>query len=77
MIEHLRHWLHRRGHPVRYADLERLLRNQALSREEVLRKQQRDLADIVAVAAGNTAYTRRSWRRTWTAGRWRWSNCPS
>jgi phenylacetate-CoA ligase len=56
MIEHLRHRLHRRSHPVRYAQLERLLRNQALSREEVLRKQQHDLADIVAFAAGHTAY---------------------
>ena len=56
MIEHLRQWLHRRGHPVRYALLEQLLRNQALSREEIVRKQQRDLADIVAFAAGNTPY---------------------
>jgi len=56
MIEHLRHWLHRRGHPLRYAHLEQLLRNQALSREEVLRKQQRVLADMIAYAAGNTAY---------------------
>jgi phenylacetate-CoA ligase len=56
MIEHLRQWLHRRGHPVRYAQLEQLLHNQALSREEVLRKQRRDLADLVAFAAGNTAY---------------------
>jgi len=56
MIHPLRHWLHRHRQPVRYAQLDELLRNQALSRAEVLQKQQRDLADIVAFAAGNTAY---------------------
>lgn len=56
MIHPLRHWLHRRSHPLRYAQLGRLLRNQAMSREEVLRQQQRDLADMIAYAAGNTAY---------------------
>jgi phenylacetate-CoA ligase len=56
MIHHLRHWLHRRRYPPRYAQLEQLLRNQAMSREELLHKQQRDLAGIVTFAAGNTAY---------------------
>jgi len=56
MMEPLRPWLHRRRHPVRYAQLDQLLRNQALSREAVLEQQRRDLAGIVAYAAGNTAY---------------------
>ena len=52
----LRSWLHARRYPVRYAELERLLRNQSLSREELSNKQRRDLAEIVAFAAGNTVY---------------------
>lgn len=52
----LRHWLHRRRYPLRYAQLDRLLRNQALSREQLLRKQQADFADIVAFAAANVPY---------------------
>jgi len=56
MIPALRHWLHRRRHPVRYAQLDQLLHNQALSREQVMEKQRRDLAGIIAFAAGNTAY---------------------
>jgi phenylacetate-CoA ligase len=56
MIARLRHWLHRRRHPLRYAHLARLLRTQALSRNELMAKQQRDLADIVAFAATHTPY---------------------
>ncbi|HET9462435.1 MAG TPA: hypothetical protein VFO43_00515 [Thiobacillus sp.] len=56
MIDRLRHWLHRRRHPLRYAHLDRLLRTQALNRNELLAKQQRDLADIVAFAATHTPY---------------------
>ena len=56
MIDRLRHWLHRRRHPVRYAHLDRLLRTQSLSREQALQKQRQDLADIVAYAAAHTAY---------------------
>lgn len=52
----LRHWLHRRRYPVRYAQLDQLLANQTLSREQLLRKQQADFAAIVAFAAANTAY---------------------
>jgi len=55
-LHSLRHWLHCRRYPVRYAQLEQLLRNQALSREQLLRKQQADFAGIVAFAAANTAY---------------------
>jgi phenylacetate-CoA ligase len=56
MIDRLRHWLHRRRHPARYAQLEALLRTQALPRDDLLAKQQRDLADIVAFAAAHTPY---------------------
>ncbi|MDP2432886.1 MAG: hypothetical protein Q8O33_12750 [Pseudomonadota bacterium] len=58
MIPALRHWLHRRRHPVRYAQLDQLLRNQALSRKQVLEQQRRDLADIVAHASNNVPYYR-------------------
>ena len=56
MIETLRHALHRRRYPLRYAHLDTLLKTQALSRAQLLAKQQRDLADIVAFAAANTPY---------------------
>ena len=56
MIERLRHALHRRRHPLRYAHLDALLRTQALPRDDLLAKQQRDLADIVAFAAAHTPY---------------------
>jgi len=56
MLRSLRHWLHRRRYPLRYAQLDQLLRNQALSREQLLRKQQADFADIVAFAAANVPY---------------------
>ncbi|MDP1645771.1 MAG: hypothetical protein Q8L71_09755 [Thiobacillus sp.] len=56
MIERLRHALHRRRHPLRYAHLDQLLHTQAMRRDELLAKQQRDLADIVAFAATHTPY---------------------
>lgn len=56
MIEPLRHWIHRRRHPLRYAHLDSLLRTQALNRDELLARQQRDLAAIVAFAATHTPY---------------------
>ncbi len=56
MTSILRSWLHARRHPVRYAELESLLRNQSLSREDLSSKQRRALAEIVAFAAANTAY---------------------
>jgi phenylacetate-CoA ligase len=56
MIARLRHWLHRRRHPARYAQFDTLLRTQTLSRDALLAKQQRDLADIVAFAAAHTPY---------------------
>lgn len=56
MITRLRHWLHRRRHPLRYAHLDALLRTQSLKREDLLARQQRDLADIVEFAAAHTPY---------------------
>ncbi|MDD5390410.1 MAG: hypothetical protein PHD37_13770 [Gallionellaceae bacterium] len=56
MIPALRHWLHARRHPLRYTQLDQLLRNQALSRDEVLEKQRRDLAGIVAHAVAKVPY---------------------
>jgi phenylacetate-CoA ligase len=56
MIARLRHGLHRRRHPLRHAQLDALLRTQALRRDELLARQQRDLADIVAFAAAHTPY---------------------
>ena len=58
MIPALRHWLHRRRHPVRYAQLDQLLRNLALNREQVMEQHRRDLADIVAHAGNNVPYYR-------------------
>ena len=49
-------WLHRHRYPERHAQLAILLRNQALSREELLRKQRTDFAAIVAFAAANVPY---------------------
>lgn len=56
MIARLRHWLHRRRHPLRYAHLAALLRTQALNRDDLVARQQRDLADIVEFAAAHTPY---------------------
>lgn len=54
----LRHWLHRRQRPERFALLDGLLLNQAMPREQVLAKQRADLASIVRFAADNTDYYR-------------------
>jgi phenylacetate-CoA ligase len=56
MIAGLRDWLHRRRHPERFALLETLLRNQSLTREQLLDKQREDLAAIIAFAAANTDF---------------------
>lgn len=52
----LHHWLHRRLRPARFAQLDALLHTQSLSRQEVLQKQQQDLANIIAHARQHTAY---------------------
>ncbi|MDO8892574.1 MAG: hypothetical protein Q7V00_12065 [Sulfurimicrobium sp.] len=56
MIARLRHWLHRRRYPQRYAQLDQLMQTQLLDRAALLEKQQRDLADIVRFAAAHTPY---------------------
>ena len=56
MIERLRHALHRRRYPLRYAHLERLLENQALDPDTLRARQQRNLANLVAFAAAHTPY---------------------
>ncbi len=56
MIARLRHALHRRRYPLRYAHLDRLLQTQSLSREQVVQKQQHALADLVTFAATHTPF---------------------
>jgi phenylacetate-CoA ligase len=56
MIDRLRRWLHRRHHPLRYAHLQTLLRTQAMPRDALLAKQQREIADIAVYASAHTAY---------------------
>lgn len=56
MLESFRHRLHRHQYPERYAQLEILLRNQAVTREQLLRRQRKDFADIVAYAVANVPY---------------------
>ena len=58
MMSGLRHWLHRRRRPARYAHLASLLTNQALSPEALRLKQRADLNAIVRFAAAHTAYYR-------------------
>lgn len=58
MIDRLRHWLQRRQLPGRFAQLDALLRTQAMSREAVLAKQRADLRAIVADAVRDTDYYR-------------------
>lgn len=56
MIPALRHWLHRRHHPGRYAQLDALLQNQALSRTALLEKQRRDFIEMARFANTHTAF---------------------
>lgn len=53
---HPGHWLHRRRYPERYAQLDRLLRNQALSREQLLERQQAEYAAMLAHAAAHVPF---------------------
>ena len=62
MIRPLRHWLHRRQYPARYAHLETLLRTQTLSRDEVLAKQRCKLNEIVRFAARHAPYYAETFR---------------
>lgn len=52
----LKAWLHRRQRPRRYAYLKELLATQALTREQLLRKQRTDRDAIVRFARDNTRY---------------------
>ena len=56
MLRHLRHWLHRRQYPQRYAQLEGLLQNQGLGRAALLEQQQHDFTGMVRFAAAHTPY---------------------
>jgi phenylacetate-CoA ligase len=53
---HLKVLLHRRQRPQRYAFLKELLATQALTREQLLRKQRADRDALVRFARDNTAY---------------------
>jgi phenylacetate-CoA ligase len=57
-LEALRRALHRRQRPARYARLAELLANQRLDRDQVLARQRRDLAAMVAFAVRHTDYYR-------------------
>ena len=78
MMRRLRHWLHRQQRPQRYALLDGLLSNQAVSRDEILARQQTDLEQIVAFAAANTSYYRDRLGPILArgAGRWTVSDLP-
>ena len=56
MIRQLRHWLHRRRYPARYARLAELLPVQAMSRQQVLQRQRLAFDDMVRFAAGHTDF---------------------
>lgn len=76
MIARLRHWLHRRRHPLRYAHFDALLRTQALNREDLLARQQRDLADIVEFAAAHTPYYAETLAPLLQSGRFDFNELP-
>lgn len=58
ILDSLRHRLHRRRRPQRYALLDGLLRDQPRDREAALRRREDDLRRIVQFAAANTDYYR-------------------
>jgi phenylacetate-CoA ligase len=78
MMPRLRHWLHRQRRPLRYALLDRLLREQPATREEALRKRERDLHGIVRFAVANTDYYRERFARAGVDpdGDWRIADLP-
>jgi phenylacetate-CoA ligase len=55
-VRSLKVWLHRRRQPLRYQLLDGLLATQALTPEQLRRRQQDDLRTIVAFARANTAF---------------------
>lgn len=56
MIPRLKHRLHRLAFKERYTYLDQLLHNQALSREQLLDKQQNELHQIIRFASAHTDY---------------------
>ncbi len=58
MIDKLKHRLHKNRYKARFEMLEQLLHNQTLTRTQLLDKQRRDLAGIVAHAVAHTDYYR-------------------
>ena len=76
MTAGLRHWLHRRQRPLRYAFLDGLLRTQALTRPELLTKQREDLERIVAYAAADTEHYARSLGPIVARGGWTIADLP-
>ncbi len=78
MMRRLRHWLHRRRRPQRFALLDELLRDQPSNREQALRRREDDLRRIVQFAAANTDYyrDRLAQARIDAAGRWAITDLP-
>jgi phenylacetate-CoA ligase len=74
----LRNWLHRRRRPQRYVLLDMLLREQAPSREQALRKREDDLRRIVQFSAANTDYYRERYTQAQidVAGNWTIGDLP-
>jgi phenylacetate-CoA ligase len=57
-MRNLKVWLHRHRRPARYAFLEPLLANAALAPDQLMRKQQDDLREMVRYARSHTVYYR-------------------
>ncbi len=76
MLRQLRHWLHRRQRPLRYAHLQTMLCTQSLTRGEVLRKQHEDFERIVAFAAANTDYYQHTLAPVLAQGDWQIADLP-
>jgi phenylacetate-CoA ligase len=64
-MHRLRHWLDRARRPERFALLDGLLKNQGLSREQVLVKQREDLRQIADFAVQHTDYYRERFGTIW------------
>jgi phenylacetate-coenzyme A ligase PaaK-like adenylate-forming protein len=77
MINRMRNCLHRYQHPARYRHLETLLRSQGMRVEALLKKQQQDLADIIAYAAANTRYYAETFRPLLARGRFTITDLPT
>ena len=70
MMHLLRHWMQRRRHPERYAQLQSLLSVQGHSRQQLLQRQARDFAELARFAADHTDfYAHRFGARLAHAGR--------